>query len=489
VHLGSWRRDPGDPQRFLTYKEIADALVPYVKEMGFTHIELMPVMEHPLDESWGYQVTAYYSITSRYGTPEEFMYLVDLCHQNNIGVILDWVPAHFPTDAHSLARFDGTALYEHEDPRQGAHPEWGTLVFNYGRKEISNFLIANAIFWFDQYHIDGLRVDAVASMIDLDYSRKDGEWIPNCYGGKENIDAIEFLRHLNSIVYDHYPNVMMIAEESTSFYGVSKAADLGGLGFGFKWNMGWMNDSLSYISKDPLFRKYHHNALTFSLYYAFSENFILSISHDEVVHGKRSLLSKMPGDLWQQFANLRLFLLYQWCHPGKKLIFMSSEFGQWSEWYCKTSLDWHLAEQEGLHKKAQNFVQALNQIYRDNQALWQIDFSCDGFQWLDFNDIDNSVIGFARFGTDHREHLVCVFNFTPQVLINYKMGVPSGVSYQEIFNSDTDRFGGSNVLNVNPLESVQEPFGFAPYHVKLNLPPLGGIVLKPLNSETLAPIA
>ena len=481
VHLGSWRRDPGDPQRFLTYKEVADALVPYVREMGFTHIELMPVMEHPLDESWGYQVTAYYSITSRYGTPEEFMYLVDLCHQNNIGVILDWVPAHFPTDAHSLARFDGTALYEHEDPRQGAHPEWGTLVFNYGRKEISNFLIANAIFWFDQYHIDGLRVDAVASMIYLDYSRKDGEWVPNCYGGKENIDAIELLKHLNSIVYDHYPNVMMIAEESTSFYGVSKAADLGGLGFGFKWNMGWMNDSLSYMSKDPLYRKYHHNALTFSLYYAFSENFILSISHDEVVHGKRSLLSKMPGDLWQQFANLRLFFLYQWCHPGKKLTFMGSEFGQWSEWYCKTSLDWHLAEQEGLHNKAQGFVQELNQMYRNHPALWQVDFSHDGFQWLDFNDIDNSVIGFARFGVDHRDHLICVFNFTPQVHYNYKMGVPTGVPYQEIFNSDTERFGGSNVLNVNPLGSIQEPFGFAPYHVTVNLPPLGGIVLKPVN--------
>jgi 1,4-alpha-glucan branching enzyme len=481
VHLGSWRRDPGDPQRFLTYKEVADALVPYVREMGFTHIELMPVMEHPLDESWGYQVTAYYSITSRYGTPEEFMYLVDLCHQNDIGVILDWVPAHFPTDAHSLARFDGTALYEHEDPRQGAHPEWGTLVFNYGRKEVSNFLIANALFWFDQYHIDGLRVDAVASMIYLDYSRKEGEWIPNCYGGKENIDAIEFLRHLNSIVYDHYPNVMMIAEESTSFYGVSKAADLGGLGFGFKWNMGWMNDSLSYISKDPLYRKYHHNALTFSLYYAFSENFILSISHDEVVHGKRSLLAKMPGDLWQQFANLRLFLLYQCCHPGKKLTFMGSEFGQWSEWYCKTSLDWHLAEQEGLHNKAQGFVQAANQMYRNYPALWQVDFSYDGFQWLDFNDIDNCVIGFARFGVDHRDHLVCVFNFTPQVHYNYKVGVPAGVTYQEIFNSDAERFGGSNVLNVNPLGSIQEPFGFAPYHVTVNLPPLGGIVLKPVD--------
>jgi 1,4-alpha-glucan branching enzyme len=481
VHLGSWRRDPGDPQRFLTYKEIADALVPYVKEMGFTHIELMPVMEHPLDESWGYQVTAYYSITSRYGTPEEFMYLVDLCHQNNIGVILDWVPAHFPTDAHSLARFDGTALYEHEDPRQGAHPEWGTLVFNYGRKEISNFLIANALFWFDQYHIDGLRVDAVASMIYLDYSRKEGEWIPNCYGGKENIDAIELLKHLNSIVYEHFPNVMMIAEESTSFYGVSKAADLGGLGFGFKWNMGWMNDSLSYINKDPLYRKYHHNALTFSLYYAFSENFILSISHDEVVHGKRSLLAKMPGDLWQQFANLRLFFLYQWCHPGKKLTFMGSEFGQWSEWYCKTSLDWHLAEEEGWHNKTQSFVQELNEMYRNHPALWQVDFSHDGFQWLDFNDIDNSVIGFARFGIDHRDHLICVFNFTPQVHYNYKMGVPTGDPYQEIFNSDTERFGGSNVLNVNPLGSIQEPFGFAPYHVTVNLPPLGGIVLKPMN--------
>ena len=481
VHLGSWRRDPGDPERFLTYGEIADSLVPYVKDMGFTHIELMPVMEHPLDESWGYQVTAYYSITSRYGTPDEFMYLVDLCHQNDIGVILDWVPAHFPSDAHSLARFDGTALYEHEDPRQGAHPEWGTMIFNYGRKEVSNFLIANALFWFDKYHIDGLRVDAVASMIYLDYSRKEGEWVPNCYGGKENIDAIEFLRHLNSIIYDHYPNVMMIAEESTSFFGVSKPADLGGLGFGFKWNMGWMNDSLSYISKDPLFRKFHHNALTFSLYYAFSENFILSISHDEVVHGKQSLLGKMPGDLWQQFANLRLFLLYQWCHPGKKLIFMGSEFGQWSEWYCKTSLDWHLPEHEDFHKQLQGFVQALNQIYLANPSLWQDDFSYDGFRWLDFNDVDNSVIGFARFGFDHRDHVVCVFNFTPQVIYNYTMGVPECIAYQEIFNSDYHSFGGTNVLNINQLDAVHEPFGFASSQVKLNLPPLGGVILKPLT--------
>ena len=481
VHLGSWRRDPGDPERFLTYREVADTLVPYVKEMGFTHIELMPVMEHPLDESWGYQVTAYYSVTSRYGTPDEFMYLVDLCHQNDIGVILDWVPAHFPSDAHSLARFDGTALYEHEDPRQGAHPEWGTMIFNYGRKEVSNFLIANALFWFDKYHIDGLRVDAVASMLYLDYSRQEGEWVPNCYGGKENIDAIEFLRHLNSIIYDHYPNVMMIAEESTSFFGVSKPADLGGLGFGFKWNMGWMNDTLNYISKDPLYRKFHHNALTFSLYYAFSENFILSISHDEVVHGKRSLLGKMPGDLWQQFANLRVFLLLQWCHPGKKLIFMGSEIGQWSEWYCKTSLDWHLTEHGDLHKQLQHFVRSLNQIYLENPSLWEVDFSYDGFRWLDFNDVDNSVIGFARFGFDHRDHVVCVFNFTPQVVSNYKMGVPEGISYQEIFNSDYHSYGGSNVLNINQLDAVHEPFGFAPHHVTLSLPPLGGIILKPIS--------
>ncbi len=480
IHLGSWRRDPDDPERFLTYREIADSLVPYVKELGFTHIELMPIMEHPLDESWGYQVTAYYSVTSRYGTPDELMYLIDLCHQNDIGVLLDWVPAHFPTDAHSLARFDGTALYEHEDPRQGSHPEWGTLVFNYGRKEVSNFLIANALFWFDKYHIDGLRVDAVASMLYLDYSRKEGEWVPNCYGGRENIDAVEFLRHLNSIIYDHYPNVMIIAEESTSFFGVSKPADVGGLGFGFKWNMGWMNDTLSYISKDPLYRKYHHNALTFSLYYAFSENFILPISHDEVVHGKGSLLAKMPGDLWQQFANLRLFLLMQWCHPGKKLLFMGSEFGQWSEWYCKTSLEWHLPEHNALHKQLQDYVQALNHTYLDNPSLWQVDFSYDGFKWLDFNDVDNSVISFARFGFDHGEHLVCVFNFTPQVISNYKMGVPAGGSYEEIFNSDSQTFGGSNVSNSEQLDTIHEPFGFAPYHVKVTLPPLGGIVLKPL---------
>jgi 1,4-alpha-glucan branching enzyme len=481
VHFGSWQRDPSDPDRFMTYIEIADRLIPYVKDMGFTHIELMPIMEHPLDESWGYQVTGNYSVTSRYGTPEEFMYFVDQCHQNGIGVILDWVPAHFPTDAHSLARFDGTALYEHEDPRQGAHPEWGTLVYNYGRKEVSNYLIANALFWFDKYHIDGLRVDAVASMLYLDYSRQEGEWLPNCYGGRENIEAIEFLKHLNSIIYEHYPNVMMIAEESTSFFGVSRPADQGGLGFGFKWNMGWMNDTLSYISKDPLYRKYHHNALTFSLYYAFSENFILSISHDEVVHGKCSLLDKMPGDWWQKFANLRLFFLFQWCHPGKKLIFMGCEFGQWSEWYCKMSLDWHLPEQEPQHRMLQEFVKELNRIYADNPSLWQVDFTHDGFRWMDFNDVDNSVIGFARFGEDHRDHLVCIVNFTPQVMYDYKMGVPGGTPYKELLNSDTAVFGGSNVTNAEYLEPVHEPYGEAPYHITLTLPPLSGVILKPVS--------
>jgi 1,4-alpha-glucan branching enzyme len=481
VHFGSWQRDPSDPDRFMTYIEIADQLIPYVKNLGFTHIELMPIMEHPLDESWGYQVTGNYSVTSRYGTPDEFMYFVDQCHQNGIGVILDWVPAHFPTDAHSLARFDGTALYEHEDPRQGAHPDWGTLVYNYGRKEVSNYLIANALFWFDKYHIDGLRVDAVASMLYLDYSRQEGEWLPNCYGGRENIEAIEFLKHLNSIVYEHYPNVMMIAEESTSFFGVSKPADQGGLGFGFKWNMGWMNDTLSYISKDPLYRKYHHNALTFSLYYAFSENFILSISHDEVVHGKRSLLDKMPGDWWQKFANQRLFFLFQWCHPGKKLIFMGCEFGQWSEWHCKMSLDWHLPEQEPQHRMLQEFVKELNRIYADNPSLWQVDFTQDGFRWMDFNDVDNSVIGFARFGEDHRDHLVCIVNFTPQVMYDYKMGVPGGTHYKELLNSDTGVFGGSNVTNAEYLEPVHEPYGEAPYYITLTLPPLSGVILKPVS--------
>ncbi|OGQ97218.1 MAG: 1,4-alpha-glucan branching enzyme [Deltaproteobacteria bacterium RIFOXYD12_FULL_57_12] len=480
VHPGSWRRDPADPERFLTYKELADSLVPYVKEMGFTHIELMPVNEHPLDESWGYQVTGYYSVTSRYGTPDEFMYFVDLCHQHGIGVILDWVPAHFPTDGHSIGNFDGTALYEHEDPRQGAHPEWGTLIFNYGRKETSNFLIANALFWFDKYHIDGLRVDAVASMLYLDYSRRDGEWMPNCYGGRENIEAIEFLKHLNSVVYEKFPNVLMIAEESTSFFGVSKPADIGGLGFGFKWNMGWMNDTLTYFSKDPLFRKFHHNALTFSLYYAFSENFILPLSHDEVVHGKGSLLGKMPGDPWQQFANLRLLFFFLWTHPGKKLLFMGGEFGQWSEWYCKTSLEWHLPEQNPGHRHLQELVKELNRLYRANPSLWEIDFTHEGFQWMDFKDADNSVIAFARFAKNRRDHLICLLNFTPQVHHGYRLGVPTAAPYREIMNTDSRLFGGTDTGN--PLLEIphHESWGEAPYHITVSVPPLGGIILQPV---------
>jgi len=481
VHPGSWQRDPGDHDRFLTYRELAHTLVPHVKELGFTHIELMPIMEHPLDESWGYQVTGYFSVTSRYGTPQEFMYFVDCCHQNGIGVLLDWVPSHFPADGHSLARFDGSALYEHQDPRQGFHPDWGSMIFNYGRKEISSFLISNALFWLDTYHIDGLRVDAVASMLYLDYSRKDGEWIPNCYGGKENIEAIDFLRHLNTIVYDRFPDAMMIAEESTSFYGVSKPASQGGLGFGFKWNMGWMNDTLSYFSKDPLYRKYHHNALTFSLYYAFSENFILSISHDEIVHGKGSLLTKMPGDIWQKFANLRLFLLLMWTHPGKKLLFMGSEFGQWNEWYCKTSLDWHLFQDNPLHEQLQGFVGELNRFYRQHPPLWEIDFTYEGFQWMDFKDVDNSVISFARFARNRNDHLVCVMNFTPQIHHNYKIGVPAKTRYKQILCSDSAEFGGSGVLNTKILKPIAKPHGEAPYHVTVTLPPLGGIILKPVK--------
>jgi len=480
VHLASWQRDPADPSRILSFRELAETLIPYVRDMGFTHLEIMPIMEHPLDESWGYQVTGYYSVTSRHGTPQDFMYFIDMCHQNGIGVILDWVPSHFPSDGHALSRFDGSALYEHEDPRQGAHPEWGTLIFNYGRKEVQNFLIANALFWMDKFHIDGLRVDAVASMLYLDYARNEGEWIPNIYGGKENIDAIEFIKHMNAILYSRHPDIMMIAEESTSFFGVSKPLDWGGLGFGYKWNMGWMNDTLGYFSKEPIFRKYHHNALTFSLLYAFTENFILPMSHDEVVHGKRSLLFKMPGDMWQKFANLRLLFFFLWTHPGKKLLFMGSEFGQISEWYCKVSLDWHLAEQDTLHRKLQGYVGKLNAVYKENPSLWEIDFSCEGFKWIDFKDVDNSIIAFSRVGKNPKDHLVCLVNFTPQVLHDYKLGVPACGSYQEIFSSDSAEFGGSGVHNPDRKEAIAEPYGEAPCHIMVSVPPLAGIIFKPI---------
>jgi 1,4-alpha-glucan branching enzyme len=438
-------------------------------------------MEHPLDESWGYQVTAPFSISSRYGTPEEFMYFVDSCHQNNIGVILDWVPAHFPKDAHSLGKFDGTALYEHEDYRRGSHPEWGTYIYNYGRNEVSNYLIANALFWLDTYHIDGLRVDAVASMVYLDYARDDGEWLPNCYGGKENLEAIEFLRHLNSIVYEIYPETLMIAEESTNFYGVSKATDQGGLGFGFKWNMGWMNDILNYFTKDPLYRKFHHNSLTFSLVYAFSENFILPLSHDEVVHGKRSLIDKMPGDLWQKFANLRLLLLSMWLHPGKKLLFMGGEFGQWSEWYCKRSLDWHLLNENEYHSQMQQFISDLNMMYKAQPALWELDFSDEGFQWLDLEDRNNSIISFARYGENRNNHLVAVFNYTPQIFSDYKVGLPHNCNYKQIFCSNSPRYGGADAMDEKSYCPIDIPYAQAPYHTTIAIPPLSGVILEPIK--------
>jgi len=479
IHPGSWLRDPADPDRFLTFKELANELIPYVKKLGFTHIELMPIMEHPLDESWGYQVTAPFSITSRYGTPEDFVYFIDSCHQNNLGVILDWVPAHFPKDAHSLGRFDGSALYEHEDMRLGSHPEWGTYIYNYGRNEVSNYLIANALFWLDKYHLDGLRVDAVASMLYLDYARKDGEWLPNTFGGRENLEAIEFIRHLNSVVYDIFPNTLLMAEESTSFYGVSKPADHGGLGFGFKWNMGWMNDILKYFQKDPFFRKFHHNALTFSIMYAFSENFILPLSHDEVVHGKGSLIKKMPGDNWQKFANLRLLFLTMWLHPGKKLLFMGGEFGQWSEWYCKRSLDWHLIEENNLHHQLQEFVCELNALYKVNPSLWQQDFDASGFLWLDLEDRNNSIITFTRLAKNPNDHLVCILNYTPQVLSEYKIGLPQCRQYREIFSSDDDRYGGSNSSDKKTHTPVKEPYAQAAYHTTLTIPPLAGVILKP----------
>ncbi|MCX7709739.1 MAG: 1,4-alpha-glucan branching protein GlgB [Clostridia bacterium] len=488
VHLGSWSRVPGETGpggeedgggRFLTYKEFADKLVSYVKEMGYTHIELLPVAEHPYDGSWGYQITGYYSITSRYGKPEDFMYLIDLCHQNGIGVIMDWVPAHFPKDGHGLARFDGTAVYEHADSKQGEHPDWGTHIFNYGRHEVRNFLVSNAIFWFEKYHIDGLRVDAVASMLYLDYAKKEGEWIPNKWGGRENVDAIEFLRQLNSTVYQYFPGVMMIAEESTSWPLVSKPPYLGGLGFSFKWNMGWMNDYLKYISMDSIYRKYHHNLITFSMMYAFSENFTLVLSHDEVVHGKCSMLSKMPGDYWQKFAGLRASYGYMYGHPGKKLMFMGSEYGQFIEWDYKKSLDWFLLDYD-MHKKMQNYVRDLNHLYTTEKALYEVDFHYDGFEWIDCNDSEHSVVSFIRKGKDWHDSLIFVCNFTPVVHDHYRIGVPFDLFYKEIFNSDAEIYGGSNVGNCGGLQAEQIPCHNKPYSLGLRIPPLSVFVLKPV---------
>lgn len=437
VHLGSWNRQDGE---FLNYREIAHRLAAYCQKMGFTHVELMPIAEHPLDESWGYQVTGFFAVTSRFGTPRDFQYFVDHLHQNNIGVILDWVPGHFPTDDFALSRFDGTHLYEHSDPRQGFHPHWSTSIFNYKRMEVSNFLIANALFFLEKMHIDGLRVDAVASMLYLDYGREDGEWVANAHGGKENLDAIEFLKHMNSVVHDKFPGVLTIAEESTSFPTVSCPVGYGGLGFDMKWNMGWMNDTLSYFERDPIHRKYHQDDLTFCLLYAFTERFVSVLSHDEVVHGKRSLLSKMPGDVWQKFANMRLLYTYMLCQPGKNLLFMGGEFGQWDEWDCKREIDWPVLDYP-LHQGLSKLVQEMNHFVIDHSALWERDFDWTGFQWIDFADTQNSVIAYRR--KSQNEECICVHNFTPTYHGEYQLNLPGVKALDEIFNSDDERYGGS----------------------------------------------
>ena len=477
VHLGSWRRVIEEGGRWLTYTELADQLIPYVKQMGYTHIELMPVMEYPFDGSWGYQTLGYFSVTSRYGTPAEFMAFVDRCHQAGIGVFLDWTPAHFPSDGHGLGEFDGTHLYEHADPRQGRHPDWGTLVFNYGRNEVQNFLISNALFWIDKFHIDGLRVDAVASMLYLDYSRREGEWIPNEYGGRENLAAIAFLKRLNEVVYSRHPGVLTIAEESTSWPMVSRPTYLGGLGFSLKWNMGWMNDTLSYFSENPIYRKYHHNRMTFSMLYAFTENFVLPFSHDEVVHGKASLINKMPGDLWQQFANLRLLYGYMFAHPGKKLMFMGGEIGQRGEWTHETSLEWHLLEYP-QHRGLQTLTGDLNAAYRNEPALHQVDFDWHGFEWIDCNDADSSVLSFLRRARDPGNFIVVVANFTPVFREDYRVGVPEVGFYREIMNTDSERYGGTNEGNAGGVHAEAIPWNNHPYSIKLRLPALAAIYFK-----------
>ena len=477
VHLGSWKRIVEEDNRFLTYREFADEIVPYIKKMNYTHIELMPIAEHPFDGSWGYQVTGYYAVTSRYGTPEDFMYLVDKCHQNNIGVILDWVPAHFPKDEHGLARFDGTALYEHADPRMGEHPDWGTLIFNYGRCEVKNFLIANALFWIEKFHIDGLRVDAVASMIYLDYSKKEGQWLPNKFGGNENLDAIEFMKHMNSVICGKYPEILMIAEESTAWPGVSRPVEQNGLGFNLKWNMGWMNDFLTYMQKDPIHRKFHHNNLTFSMIYAYTENFILVLSHDEVVHGKGSLISKMPGDLWQKFANLRVAFGFMIGHPGKKLSFMGNEFAQFDEWNENKSLDWHLLNFES-HEKFQIYIKDLNEIYCNEKTLSYDDFTNNGFEWIDCNDSDRSVVSFMRKGKNPNDIIIFVCNFTPVPLLNHRIGVPFPGIYKEILNSDDLKYGGGGIVNSNIIQSEKIEWNWRQNSIGLKIPPLGVSIIK-----------
>jgi 1,4-alpha-glucan branching enzyme len=477
MHLGSWRRVPEEGNRFLTYRELAPLLADYLQQLGFTHVEFLPIMEHPFYGSWGYQTTGFFAPTSRYGTPQDFMFLVDYLHQHNIGVILDWVPSHFPADEHGPGFFDGTHLYEHADPRQGFHPDWHSCIFNYGRNEVRNFLLSNALYWLEKYHIDGLRLDALASMLYLDYSRREGEWLPNAYGGKENLEAIAFLRKFNEEVYKDYPDVQTIAEESTSWSMVSRPNYLGGLGFGMKWDMGWMHDTLKYLSLDPIFRKFSHNTLTFRMLYAFQENFVLPLSHDEVVHGKGSLLQKMPGDDWQKFANLRLLLGYMYSQPGKKLLFMGGEIAQWSEWYHEVSLDWHLLEYPS-HHGAQRWVEDLNRVYRQEPALYEQDFSSAGFEWVDCSDVDHSVIAFLRKGKNPLDLILVVANFTPLVHHNYRVGIPQSGFWQELLNSDAPDYWGSGQGNLGGVEASPLPCHGRFFSLNLTLPPLGIIFLK-----------
>lgn len=476
VHVESWARIPEDGDRPLSYRELADRLVAHVKDLGFTHIELLPVTEYPFDGSWGYQVTGYFAPTSRFGPPDDFRYFVDRCHQNGIGVILDWVPAHFPKDAHGLARFDGTPLYEHMDPREGEHRDWGTLIFNFGRNEVRNFLVASALFWLKEYHIDGLRVDAVASMLYRDYSRKSGEWIPNRFGGRENLEAIDFLRELNSICYGEVPGIVMYAEESTAFGGVSRPVDTGGLGFGFKWNMGWMNDSLEYMSKNPIHRRHHHDNATFSMLYAYDENFVLVLSHDEVVHGKKSLLDKMPGDNWQKFANLRMFLAWMYAHPGKKLLFQGTELAPFVEWKADESLPWHLA-QYPEHRGVWRLLTDLNRLYREQGALHEFDHSSEGFEWIDANDSSNSVFSFLRKGEDGAMILIAV-NATPVPRERHRLGVPEGGYWQEILNTDAELYAGSNLGNQGGVQAAAVEFHGRPWSVQVCLPPLATVLFR-----------
>ena len=477
VHLGSWMRVPEENNRWLTYHELAEKLIPYAKDLGYTHLELLPITEHPFDGSWGYQATGYFAATSRYGTPQEFMAFVDRAHQAGIGIIIDWAPAHFPDDPHGLALFDGTHLYDHADPRRGYHPDWHSRIFNYDRVEVRTFLLNSALFWLDKYHIDGLRVDAVASMLYLDYGRKDGEWIPNEFGGKENLGAVSLLKELNVLIHREFPGAITIAEESTSWPGVSRPTYTGGLGFTFKWNMGWMHDMLAFFQYDPIYRRFHQNQITFGLLYAFSENFILALSHDEVVYGKRTLLDKMPGDVWQRFANLRLLYAYMYSHPGKKMLFMGGEFGQWREWNHDTSLDWHLCEYEP-HRGLQRLTRDLNQLYRQEPALHEIDFDWNGFQWIDFSDSTNSVIAYLRKARKADETIICVCNFTPVPRYGYRIGVPERGWYRELMNTDGIAYGGSNIGNGGGLHAHETPSHGFPYSLTMTLPPLSALLLK-----------